>query len=459
MKSVCWESALRSRGEPSAWISHPAVDLGLISFGWIPLLMAFAWANQSADAEGWREALLVVVLVVNFLHRHITFPLVYGDPEVFERRRRAYLGLPLLFACIAMASVSWVVNPRLVGAPMAESFSLEDHAFVTIGFLREGQRSPPYKVDLSGTSTPDEVRDAFDADLEGLLIVGLDGSSLTLELPPDTEDGGFILAGKKGAPARLAIGLDEVDYEWFRPSRPLFTLLAAFSVIWTMYHVLMQKYGLLRIYSRKSGRQTSRNDLALVFAWFFAVFLSLLATHGVRDQLVRRFSEWRAIFDVAEPILGAMPAIAGLSVLFAVGVTVAYVRVELAGGSSGPKVAAIGSLMALYAAMFWDPEAGFLIFGFSHSIEYLAFVNVFSRRKYLRRAPDSSAMARAISLQPLSVGAFFVGGTAIYLFWAGQSDLTLEWYIVGSSFLHFLYDGWIWKVSKPAVAEPLGIDG
>jgi hypothetical protein len=30
-------------------------------------------------------------------------------------------------------------------------------------------------------------------------------------------------------------------------------------------------------------------------------------------------------------------------------------------------------------------------------------------------------------------------------------------YIVGSGFLHFIYDGWIWKVRRPEVGAPLGI--
>ena len=31
----------------------------------------------------------------------------------------------------------------------------------------------------------------------------------------------------------------------------------------------------------------------------------------------------------------------------------------------------------------------------------------------------------------------------------------LEVYIIGSSFLHFIYDGWIWKMRKPSVGRPL----
>jgi hypothetical protein len=448
---------LRNRAEPSPWISHPAIDLGLISFGWIPLLFAFILANQSEDSEGWRASLLVLVLAVNFLHRHITFPLVYGDPDIYGQRRRSYLGLPLLFAAITLGCVSWVDHPRLVGEPMADTVELRDQAFITVGFWRDGKRGPPFRVDLGGSSTPEDVRAAFDDALEGRLIVRLEAGALTLQLPPNSADKAFIVAGRKGTHARKAIGLDPSGMAWFRSSRPLFTGLAILSVIWTIYHTLMQKYGLLRIYSRKSSQQTALNDQLLVFAWFFVVLLGLLATPSVRELAADRFSQWETIFAVTKPILGAMPVLAILGLVGAIGVTISFVRAELAGGLSIPKLAAIGSLLALYAAMFWDPVAGYLLFGFSHSVEYLAFVNVFSRKKYLDRDPTSSAMARAISLQPLSLGVFMVGGGAIYLFWQGSSALTLEWYIVGSSFLHFLYDGWIWKVSKPEVARPLAL--
>ena len=30
-------------------------------------------------------------------------------------------------------------------------------------------------------------------------------------------------------------------------------------------------------------------------------------------------------------------------------------------------------------------------------------------------------------------------------------------YYTATSLLHFLYDGWIWKVRKPEVAQPLGL--
>ena len=445
------------RVESSRWISHPAVDLGLISFGWIPLLTAFILVNLASDPAGWREGLLVVVLVVNFLHRHITFPLVYGDPQIFEQRRRAYLWLPVLFAVATVASVTWVDAASLVGEPMRRSISLDDKAFVTIGFWTDDQRSPPFKIDLGGASSPDEVRAAFERDLDGKLEVGLQGTSLTLALPADSADEGFILAGKRGGPTRKAIGLDGVDYKWLYPTRPLFTLLAALSVIWTIYHVLMQKYGLLRIYSRKSSQQSARNDLIFVFSWFFVVLLGLLATPSVRDLAASEYSQWEAIFRIAQPVLRAMPALAAISLAVAVVASVSFARAELAGELSLPKLAAVGSLLGLYAAMFWDPVAGYLLFGFSHSVEYLAFVNVFSRRKYLGQDSNSSVMAASIAYQPLAMGLFCVAGGGAYLLWYAGSDQTLEWYIVGSSFLHFIYDGWIWKVSKPAVSRPLGL--
>ena len=37
------------------------------------------------------------------------------------------------------------------------------------------------------------------------------------------------------------------------------------------------------------------------------------------------------------------------------------------------------------------------------------------------------------------------------------NNYVLGLYITGSSFLHFIYDGWIWKVSKPHVGKPLDL--
>ena len=71
---------------------------------------------------------------------------------------------------------------------------------------------------------------------------------------------------------------------------------------------------------------------------------------------------------------------------------------------------------------------------------------------------ESSGVAAHLLRRPLLMAPLLIGGlVAVYagLQSVSGTDLYLTYYI-GSSMLHFLYDGWIWKVRKPEIATPLG---
>jgi len=74
---------------PRFWIRNPASDLVFFSFGWIPVFLALAVFKDH------RGIIVLFVLMANYIHRHYTFALVYGQKEEFERRKRLYLLLPL----------------------------------------------------------------------------------------------------------------------------------------------------------------------------------------------------------------------------------------------------------------------------------------------------------------------------------------------------------------------------
>lgn len=66
-------------------------------------------------------------------------------------------------------------------------------------------------------------------------------------------------------------------------------------------------------------------------------------------------------------------------------------------------------------------------------------------------------MARVVRQQGLYFVLFILVSAAVFIPWFFISRATVQWYIVGSSFLHFIYDGWIWKVRDPKVGKALGI--
>jgi hypothetical protein len=72
------------------WIHTPASDLVWFSYGWLAVLLPLLWFEPSTPL------VVLAILMVNDLHRHYTFVLVYGEPEEFEKRRALYIGRPVV---------------------------------------------------------------------------------------------------------------------------------------------------------------------------------------------------------------------------------------------------------------------------------------------------------------------------------------------------------------------------
>lgn len=330
------------------WIHSAGLDLFFFSFGWLLLFAVFIAMDQSSLKSSARSFLIVSILLFSFLHRHLTFPMVYGDREIFQQRKIAYVVFPLLFLVLTLLSLK----------------------------------------------------------LTSLMI-----------------------------------------------------LLVGLSVLWNIYHTLMQKIGLLRIYSRKAGYGKSWLDKSLVFSWFFFLFF-YLASKPENLKLVSTLSGGAKVFQrLLMPISLFLPSLSKLVFLVACILLFLYLKEEWQHRSQmhWPKNLFLLSIFMLYAAFAYDILVGYALFGFSHAIEYLAFVNVFARRKYRMRDPSSSWIAGVIRRQGLAMMIYCLSLISVFVLWRWYSLRALGIYILGSSFLHFLYDGWIWKVRNAQVGEPLAI--
>ncbi len=114
------------------------------------------------------------------------------------------------------------------------------------------------------------------------------------------------------------------------------------------------------------------------------------------------------------------------------------------------------SVLLLYSTFFYSLIAGYIVFGFSHAIEYIAFVNIFVKSKYKKKTSDS-VLAKASKKLWLYSSLFALVVVVLSLTGLKYNQNALLIYIVGSSFLHFIYDGMIWKVRRPEVGKPLEI--
>ena len=320
------------------WIQSPRFDLTYFSYGWILVFLAFLTFRQYTDA------LIIVVLLFNFIHRHYTFALVYGQKEEFEKRKRSYILMPVAFALITLIS---------------------------------------------------------------------------------------IIAG-------------------------VFKLLLVISVVWTIYHTIAQKYGFTRIYSRKAGYGKAWIDKGIIYSWLIYLFFALGEKNvGVLDQ----YQAGQFLIDSVGKYFPIFTLVSYAALAVAVYFTVAYVAEEFKNRDkiSLPKNLFVFSVLLLYSIFLYDLVIGYVVFGFSHALEYIAFVNVFVSSKYTRRPETTSLFSRVSRKQWIYSGAFSVALAGICYLGIKYNENAFAIYITGSSFLHFIYDGWIWKVRSPEVAKPLDI--
>jgi hypothetical protein len=288
--------------------------------------------------------LVLVVFMVNYVHRHLTFALVYGDREEFESRKTAYLVLPLFMAII------------------------------TAGFV------------------------------------------------------------------------------YFS----VFAVLLTLSVMWTMYHSVAQKYGLTRIYSRKAGYGASWLDRAVIFSWFAYLIFALA---DKENDTLHNFSAGQTILEYIGDYAGLMGTVSYVILAVALFFTIIYIATEYGNRHriSIPKNLYVFSVLLLYSIFLYDLVVGYIVFAFSHGIEYIAFVNMYIKKKYRQRPSSRSFLAQASRKLWIYSALFSLLIISLCLIGINYDKGGFATYIVGSSFLHFLYDGWIWKLRKPGVGKPLDI--
>ncbi len=443
----------------SHWIQGPFTDLFFFSFGWILALGAFVLVDHSGFGHGTRALLFVSVLLFNFLHRHLTFPLVYGDPEQFRQRRRSYLVLPVFFLALTGISVLYTKNPVLETDALPNPVRIASNASQDFVFFKGGSRYEASVRFRGDESTPEAVAATLNDQLAGWMQAEVAGDRLRLRAVQSGTR--FHLGYSRGSTNQIKqLGLRRARGQHFEPTRPLFSALLGLAILWTIYHTVMQKVGLLRIYSRRAGAGASWTDKALPFAWLGVLIFHLGSLPSAREKA---FVVWRASPAVQESLeLAAtlLPYLLVPCLAFAGVVSILHVREPLIRGArfSWPRTLYVFSIPMLYASFYYDVFVGYAVLGFSHAIEYLAFVNVYARRKYLSRSPDSSLLARAVRHQGAAMAGYCLVVLPAFVLWNSAAPISLEWYIVGSGFLHFIYDGWIWKLRKPEVGKPLGLD-
>jgi hypothetical protein len=246
--------------------------------------------------------------------------------------------------------------------------------------------------------------------------------------------------------------------------------LAIVAGLWNAEHTLMQRYGITRIYGRKAGQDEGRLERVLLFSWL-AVAVAQVASDPATPARLRRL-DMGGTNEMAVRTLTRFHSLAGIllvpAVVVAAVVAAAYVVSERRRGSEAnpAKWLYVGSTAALFAVMVVDPIAGLVGFVAAHSLEYFVIVYQSLGRRYVDApAPDSaparSPLGRAVRARSGRLG-FFAAylGLILAIVWVLEAYGSAQAYLVvffTLGGLHVFYDGFIWKLRRPAVAQSLSI--
>jgi hypothetical protein len=276
-------------------------------------------------------------------------------------------------------------------------------------------------------------------------------------------------------PAALFVGLaltlrlqGEVQLELFGQQLRPWMLILIVTGTWNVWHTIMQRHGLTRIYAGKAGgglqdRAHGRRDLALLWS---AVALTGVVTLRFRGSTFAGIGNARKLLEAATPLTHGWLGNTVLGLVTAVFVVcasrwwLAERAAKLTRSQRIPRANFMLSTLALLVVfVVHGPVTGYLCFGVAHAIEYVCFFHVFGQRKFAHQPAAERGLAAKILARPLVSGpviALALAGLFLLLVDQRSSEAYLVYY-TATSLLHFLYDGWIWKVRKPEVARPLGL--
>lgn len=236
----------------------------------------------------------------------------------------------------------------------------------------------------------------------------------------------------------------------------LLPILLASVGAWNVWHTLMQRYGLLRVYAaRAGGKATSparaRLDRAVLWATVALVVTSLVA----RPALLLDHPTTVRIITLTAPLWDGPAARIALAVALVTWLALAstWLRAELRStGPRAPRLVFMGSTIALFAVfVVGGPVLGYLTFGAAHALEYVAFVHHTATKKY---QAGGAPIASVFRTPALAFGLMLLV-PAIYATLDGRGITALAGYVVyeaTTAIAHFVFDGWVWKVRSPSVA-------
>ncbi len=462
------------------WHVAPWVDTVAYAFSWLPFLAVVAFLGDSQRHDYIYGYL--VVLAFTDVHRHYGFPYVYLDRQIFRNFPLRFTIFPLVM--FGLFILSPIIARADVFIPLEALAAMAVAVVLLVQVMRKDREEtrPGKRVWLRTVAVA-----ALAAGVGWGVALGLDlnaswawWAALTaasFSLGADHRSAkGWILPGIALATGLIPFALGDV-VATVRP-RPLLNFAAVFAGIWNIWHVYMQKYGILRMYSAKAGaeeRVPGYVDRLLIFAWL-PLYLFYLGT-TYRSEVNRLFSRGR---DILAPLFDAIEATARYGMLPAIMLVVGSVALFLYwenrshGLRNTPRlVMAAGTTLLAASFLVVHPLKAYLAYALSHAVEYMVFVWAFQRRRYREPLQHKPFIERFLRW-PFTVyvlTAIALGLVFTYMKYYGRwlspeqpmpsiFDVTtyelIGFWTVYQSMVHFYFDGFLWKMRSPTIRATVG---
>ncbi len=469
---------------PTDWHVSPVVDVLAYHFSWLWILVPLLIIGHEG-APGW-FAVWAVGMTLGFTHRHFTMPYVYLDRQVFLQHWPRFVVVPAwLFAGFLATPLgwSWKVPAGFFGPADALAFAAMVFAGVHAWWLDRHGHSFSRPALLAGALLPFVpligalIGAPAHAAVVALVLVGSVAAVAT-----QSRDALRGHAATVGVALLAAIGLASMAvtapaHAAF-PFKLVISAVAVFSGAWNVWHVYMQKFGILRMYAAKSQVPPEKRpppwvDRLFVFGWVPLYFVVL--SEVAKPLLAKHYASTKPwLFPLADVMIAGKPVLLPLGLLLAAASMAIWVFHEYRsyGLTNRARVSmALGTTGLNASFLFVPPVLAYMAYGVSHALEYMVFVWAFQRKRYAAPLAHDPLLGRLLQHPWLAYGALLgiVGGLGFWLDFGDDVGLApkpfvilgtkagswLFYWTIWHSMAHFYFDGFLWKMRLPQVRQSL----